>query len=204
MATDASVRRNLARVTRSAGHRVVVASASPPTATARLTACNVAILAGDVGRDVVAIRRAAPNLPLIAVLSTVDRRAVSTLLREGVAGIVGEAQLDEALPPTVLAVAGGQLCIPRAYAAQAERPQLSTREKQVLGMVVLGFANIEIAQRLVVAESTVKSHLHSAFRKLGVRTRVEAAALILNPVNGLGTGILTIPTATPELRSSSI
>jgi hypothetical protein len=46
--------------------------------------------------------------------------------------------------------------------------------------------------------------LHSAFRKLGVSSRVEATALILNPENGLGTGILTIPTAESDSSSRSI
>jgi len=66
------------------------------------------------------------------------------------------------------------------------------REKQVLGMVVMGFSNGEIANKLVLAESTIKSHLSSAFSKLGVRSRGEATELILDPVNGLGPGILSI------------
>lgn len=59
-------------------------------------------------------------------------------------------------------------------------------------MVVLSFTNGEIAQKLYVSESTVKSHLSSAFAKLGVRSRSAAAEAILDPVNGLGTGILAI------------
>jgi DNA-binding NarL/FixJ family response regulator len=204
VAGDVSVRNELARVSRLAGHRVTVARAGTPTMSGQLNECDVAILAGSADRQLAAIRRFAPALSVIAVLPTVDRRATSTLLRHGVAGIVAQTDIETTLSPTILAVACGQLCVPRAYAAQAERPQLSTREKQVLGMVVLGFANIEIAQRLVVAESTVKSHLNSAFRKLGVRTRVEATALILNPANGLGTGILTIPTAASDAPSSSV
>lgn len=204
VAVDANVRSQLARVSERVGYRIAAARAGTPTAGDALSACAMAILAGDVDRGLAAIRRAAPELPVIAVLATIDHRTVSTLLRHGVAGIVRQADVEETLPATILAVASGQLCLPRTYAAQAARPQLSTREKQVLGMVVLGFANIEIAQRLVVAESTVKSHLHSAFRKLGVRTRVEATALILNPANGLGTGILTIPTGAPDSPTSSI
>ena len=68
---------------------------------------------------------------------------------------------------------------------------LSTREKQVLGMVVLGFTNGEIARQLHLAESTIKSHLSSSFTKLGVRSRNEAAELI-DADGGLGTGILAI------------
>lgn len=59
-------------------------------------------------------------------------------------------------------------------------------------MVVLGFSNGEIASKLFVAETTVKSHLYSAYRKLDVRSRQEAAALILDSSQGLGLGILTI------------
>ena len=190
---DATARRALASATRQCGHRAAL-----PADASALRACDVAIVAGHVAGDLLAIRQTAPDLPVIAVLPAVDRRAVSMLLREGVAGIVAESELEVALAPTIRAAASGQLCIPRAYAAQAAQPQLSTREKQILGMVVLGFANLEIAQQLVVAESTVKSHLSSAFRKLGVRTRVEAAALILDPQNGLGTGILTIPTTAAD------
>jgi DNA-binding NarL/FixJ family response regulator len=81
--------------------------------------------------------------------------------------------------------------------AAVRRPTLSVREKQVLAMVVMGYSNCEIASRLFVAESTVKSHLNAAFRKLGVRSRSEAASLILDPHGSLGPGILAI---TPDGR----
>ena len=47
-------------------------------------------------------------------------------------------------------------------------------------MVVLGFSNVEVASKLHVTEATVKSHLSSAYRKLGVRSRHEATDLILS------------------------
>jgi DNA-binding NarL/FixJ family response regulator len=96
------------------------------------------------------------------------------------------------LGPTVLAVCAGQVAVPRDAGPQLQKPALTSREKQVLGMVTLGFANSEIARKLYLAESTVKSHLSSAFAKLGVRSRSEAAALILDPNGALGPGILTI------------
>jgi DNA-binding CsgD family transcriptional regulator len=71
-------------------------------------------------------------------------------------------------------------------------PTLTVREKQMLGMVVLGLSNADIARQLHVTVSTVKSHLRSAFRKLGVRTRNEATTVILDPAKGLGLGIVAI------------
>ena len=50
----------------------------------------------------------------------------------------------------------------------------------------------EVAPVLGLAETTVKSHLSSTFRKLGVRSRSEAAALVLDAQSGLGLGVLTI------------
>ena len=59
-------------------------------------------------------------------------------------------------------------------------------------MVAMGFTNGEIARKLYLAESTVKSHLSSIFEKLGVRSRGEAAELVLDRERGFGTGILAI------------
>jgi DNA-binding NarL/FixJ family response regulator len=56
---------------------------------------------------------------------------------------------------------------------------------------VMGFTNAGIAKKLFLAESTVKSHLSSAFTKLGVRSRHEAAALLSDPQQR-GLGVLTI------------
>ena len=75
---------------------------------------------------------------------------------------------------------------------QVERPVFSFREKQVLELVARGFTNGEIAMQLFLAESTVKSHLSSSFRKLGINSRKEAAAIVLDPENGLGLGLTAV------------
>lgn len=128
--------------------------------------------------------------PLIVVCEGIERWGVRAALASGASGVVLYDQLAHALGPCLQAVIAGQACVPQAHSRQIEPPALSTREKQILGLVVMGYMNSQIAERLYLAESTVKSHLSSAFGKLGVRSRNEAVRLIVNPDNGLGLGIL--------------
>jgi ATP/maltotriose-dependent transcriptional regulator MalT len=67
---------------------------------------------------------------------------------------------------------------PIAPGARAE-DLVSRRELQVLGMIAEGAPNSEIADRLVIAETTVQSHVQHILRKLGVRNRTEAATRYL-------------------------
>jgi two-component system, NarL family, response regulator DesR len=53
--------------------------------------------------------------------------------------------------------------------------QLTAREREVLDLLVEGLTNREIASRLFLAEVTVKVHVRHILRKLGVRSRTEAA-----------------------------
>jgi len=149
-------------------------------------------VASDELALVAELKREAPELPIVVVCDSTDRRSARRVVDAGVDGLVFADELGRALLPTVAAVLAGQTAIPRVLRAGLRGPSLSNREKQVLGMVVMGFTNCEIASRLFVAESTVKSHLSAAFRKLGVRSRNEAASLILDPQGSLGPGILAI------------
>jgi DNA-binding CsgD family transcriptional regulator len=143
-------------------------------------------------RDRARLRLELPRARLVVVTGDDAPRALRDLLDEELDGIVLESEAPRTLVHAVLAVACGQIVMPRAARERTRRPALSAREKQALGMVVMGFTNGEIAARLHLTESTIKSHLSSAFAKLGVRSRNEAAALILDADSGLGAGILSL------------
>ncbi|RKN65159.1 LuxR family transcriptional regulator [Paenibacillus ginsengarvi] len=60
----------------------------------------------------------------------------------------------------------------------AEMSSLSSREQEVLGHVLLGKSNREIAEELRISEHTVKNHMTNIFHKLGVTDRAQAIALV--------------------------
>ena len=114
---------------------------------------------------------------------------VRRALQLGVDGIVLEEDIAAALAGVVTVVCTGQVSVPTAQRKVVRARALTTRERQILTLVVAGLTNSQIAAELYLAESTVKSHLSSAFGKLGVSSRGEAAAVILDPERGLGLGI---------------
>ncbi|HEY7629798.1 MAG TPA: response regulator transcription factor [Thermoleophilaceae bacterium] len=136
-----------------------------------------------------------PNAHVV-IVATADSNGVHRALEAGADGFVFEAGIETTLGPTVRAVCAGQVVVPPAMRASVVRPALTHREKQTLGLAVLGLTNAEIGQRLFLAESTVKCHMTSIFSKLGVRSRSEAAAQVLDPQNGLGMGILRLSPGT--------
>jgi len=141
------------------------------------------------------MRRGLPQTRLVAVMPEDSRRGVRRALEAGADGVVFETKLESTLSLTVRAVMAGQTVVPAAGRLELDRPTLSTREKQVLRMVVAGKSNKSIAGELYLAESTVKCHLSSAFSKLGVRSRNEAADLILHSGADNGGGVLAAPAA---------
>jgi DNA-binding NarL/FixJ family response regulator len=149
-------------------------------------------LAAAVTTQMPPLRELLPETPVVLVCVDVRPGELRSALAAGVAGVVLADQLDSHFLPCLEAARSGQVCVPRALARQVEPARLSPREKQILGLVVMGYMNGQIAERLFVAESTVKSHLSSAFAKLGVSSRTEAVELILDPERGLGTGILAL------------
>jgi DNA-binding CsgD family transcriptional regulator len=77
--------------------------------------------------------------------------------------------------------------------AKRDSVGLSTRESEIVQLISEGCSNRQIARRLSIAESTVKSHLSSALGKLGVRSRSEAVSVVVK--GGLGGGRWTELTA---------
>ncbi|MFH1186124.1 MAG: response regulator transcription factor, partial [Chloroflexota bacterium] len=56
---------------------------------------------------------------------------------------------------------------------------LTEREREVLGLMIEGLTNSQIAGRLIVSPSTAKSHVSNILSKLGVASRTEAVTLAL-------------------------
>jgi DNA-binding NarL/FixJ family response regulator len=140
-----------------------------------------------------ATRRAIAARPSVrvVVLTTFDLdEYVYAALRAGASAFLLKDAKEAQLLAAIRVVAdGGSLFAPevtarliarfteRRAATDVELPPLTTREREVLGLVARGLSNAEIAERLVISEHTTKSHVASLLQKLGLRSRVQAVVL---------------------------
>jgi DNA-binding NarL/FixJ family response regulator len=148
------------------------------------------------------LRRIRKELPAarLVVVARDDGNAIAArqALNAGAEAFVRADEVDQALGPALDAVMAGLICAPRAARRLVAKPTFSHREKEVLQLLVAGLTNRQIAARLYLAESTVKSHLAAAFGKLGVRSRKDAVTLLLDPDEGLA--MIALP---PAVRKSA-
>lgn len=193
---EASFRDRVSAVLTEAGQVVLSRSANGEQL---LASCNgavptcIVVAADQPGRSTFeTVRLIRSQLGPISAVLVCRQAAVADVRRAlevGIDGVVLAADAGEALAPVVVAVCAGQISAPAGQRPAVRPRALTSREKQILTLVVAGLTNSQIASELFLAESTVKSHLSSAFGKLGVSSRSEAVAVILDPERGPGLGI---------------
>ena len=121
------------------------------------------------------------NLGTLCVLDRRPRafsKSQIKILEELAAIVVRELEVRLAARRAVVAITGEFEPSPAISEAEAQARNpvtLSDREREVLEALSQGLSNNEIAQRLFVTRSTVKSHVGSVYRKLGVSNRVQAS-----------------------------
>jgi DNA-binding NarL/FixJ family response regulator len=103
-----------------------------------------------------------------------------TALRRGARAVVHKRLPLETLMTAIHAVANGLVWVPPAILQaaltepdNAAAKKLTLRESEIVRNVAIGMRNAEVAARLSLSESTVKSHLARIFQKLGIRDRIE-------------------------------
>jgi DNA-binding NarL/FixJ family response regulator len=128
------------------------------------------------------LRATHPGAPLIAFSASADAPSVLAAVDAGVRGyVLSEDGVAQVVPAVRAALDGGAPFSPKAARAliDARAPvgpeQLTSRERDVLDLLGEGLSNKAIATRLGISERTVKAHLTSAFRRLGVQRRTQAA-----------------------------
>ena len=130
-----------------------------------------------------AIRRKFPGARVL-VLTTFDNdEDIFRGLEAGAMGYLVKNTESGPLLETIRAVYAGTYTLPEAIADRlAQRraaPELSSRELEVLLLIVKGNSNKEIGGRLSLAENTVKNHVKMILEKLGVSDRTQAVTTAL-------------------------
>jgi DNA-binding NarL/FixJ family response regulator len=129
------------------------------------------------------IRREFPAARII-VLTTFDGdEDIYRALQAGARGYLLKGMFGDELMDAIRAVHSGKSRIPPVVAERlAERmggPSLTSRELEVLELIVLGNSNKEIGGELGISEATVKTHINSILDKLGVTDRTQAVRTAL-------------------------
>lgn len=132
-----------------------------------------------------------PNVPIAVISGTADAGDVRASIEAGARGFIPKTASGEYLAHAIELLLAGGSSVPADLLRTPEkssagdnapgRPQwlkvLTARELDVLKAVTRGLSNKEVGRELGLAEVTVKLHLRSIFKKMGARSRSDAAVI---------------------------
>jgi NarL family two-component system response regulator LiaR len=142
----------------------------------------------DGAKTTRAIREQSPQTQVIALTSFKEGELIKNALEAGAIGyLLKDVSADE-LAKAIRAAHSGRVTLSpeaaQALVQTANQPpmpglDLTEREREVLSLMIEGLNNTQIAGRLTVSPSTIKSHVSNILSKLGVASRTEAVTLAL-------------------------
>jgi two-component system nitrate/nitrite response regulator NarL len=186
----------LASLLRRIGHDVVAMITLPEEAVDAAVEHDPDLCLLDVsfpghGIDTVARIRATTRSKVLVLSAQCDDEAVCAALAAGAGGFVGKNQGIDDVVSSLDQVCAGKVIVPVETApvpvdgpGRARPPELgalrflTSREREALLMIAEGQSTKEIAQSMQVAYSTARTHVQNVLTKLGVRSRLQAAALV--------------------------
>jgi two-component system nitrate/nitrite response regulator NarL len=130
---------------------------------------------------------------ILLVTAGLPNQEALELVRLGISGIVHKQHSPEELHRSILEVAAGKVFIEQRYLQtllesahrQPASPKLTTRERDVMRLLLEGCSNKEIGAELGVSESAIKASLQQLFAKTGVRTRSQLVRVALERRDGI-------------------
>ena len=133
---------------------------------------------GDgVSMTVRRMKQISPRTVVIILTMCDESSLVRRLIEEGIGGYLLKSVTGGELVAAIRSArSGGRLTLAvsdRSMWEHRDGDLLSRREREILELAARALSNAQIADRLFVAEATVKRHLHNAFRKLGAVSRIE-------------------------------
>ena len=133
------------------------------------------------------IRSQSPNALILIFGLHLDLSVARAALRAGARGFIHAGMTPEQITRAVKVASEGEIVAPRQLLEYLINNEdvvdlniLSDRQHEILKLVDVGLSNSQIAKKLYLTESTIKQHLRSAYKALGVSNRVEAARMIRN------------------------
>ena len=165
---------------------VVHAGADPPEREQPLLCLILCVEEGDdPGRAIAEARSRSRGAPVLVFCAREDLPLAGLALRAGARGFIHAGMSPSQVLRAVEVALRGEVVAPRRLLEHlldggypADLDALSPRQREVLELVCEGLSYAEIARRLYLSESTVKQHLRSAYRILGVANRTEASRLV--------------------------
>jgi two-component system nitrate/nitrite response regulator NarL len=187
----------LAGALRRCGHDVVAMTTQPEEALHAAAeqdpdVCLLdVIFPGGAGINTIAGIRATTRSKVLVLSARCDQDAVCAALAAGAAGFVGKNQSIDQILQSLDQVCAGNVVMPAETSSAPSRgpgrprpPEqaalrfLTTREREALRLIAEGESTKEIAHSMHVAYSTARTHVQNVLTKLGVRSRLQAAALL--------------------------
>ena len=131
-----------------------------------------------------------PDTPVAVISGTAQRAEIHAAIRSGAHGFIPKTATGEYLAHALNLLLAGGTSVPADILLGGDEEQpaldenvagwfalLTQREQEVLKGVVRGLSNKEIGRELELAEVTIKLHLRGVFRKMGARSRADAAVI---------------------------